>query len=279
MDDNKMKNKIKETFNSEVPDVLSKIKASPDFQVPQNETGFSLRKLFSRKLTMMLTSVFVVVIMLSVVIGRTNNIVASTVTIDVNPSIEITLNRNDNVIGVTALNDDGEEVIEKDVKYKGLSIDDALEIIVKRLHELGYVVDTDTQNNVLLITVDSRNAEKKTKIQEKFNERLQKELEKYNDSHWVFDEDDFNLTDEQIRQIRNNDLLNQYSYTKIALAYKINELQPNYTLRKLSELTVRQLYNLYIRLEDPNNLPNKDKMPPARDQNRPYGDDIHTITF
>lgn len=271
MENNKTKRDLQDAFKNEVPDVLSKIKASPDFRVPTKETGFSLKRILNRRLTMTLTSVFVIVLLLTVVIGRSNYIVASTVTIDVNPSIEITLNKKDYVIGVTALNDDGEEVIQKDIKYRGLSIDEAIEIIIERLNELGYVVDTTDENNVLLITVDSSNTETKTRLQEQFNSRLQIELEKYNDSHWVFNSEDFNLTNEQIKQIKNNDLLKTYSFTKIALAYRINELSDNHSLVELSRLTVRQLYNLYIRLEDPNNLPQRDKMPPARNQNQPYG--------
>lgn len=279
MDDKNMRRKIKETFNSEVPDVLSKIKSSPEFRVPQKESGFHLRNYFNRRLTVTLTSIFVLVLILTVVIGRTNYIVASTVTIETNPSIEISLNKKDYVIGVTALNDDGVEVIEQDVKYRGLSIDEAVEIIVTRLNELGYIVDSTDENNVILITVNSSNDDNKSRLQDKFNTRLQTELEKYNNSHWVFDSEDFNLTNEQIRQIKNNDLLQQYSLTKIALAYRVNELDSQYSLRQLSNLTIRQLYNLYIRLEDPNNLPNKDKMPPARNHNMPYNDDINSTVF
>lgn len=268
--DKNTKNNIKDTFYSEVPDVLDKIKASPDFRVPPKNTGFSLKNFLNRKLALSLTSIFVIVLLITVVIGRNNYVVASTVTIDINPSIEITLNRNDYVIGVTALNDDGIAVIEKDVKYRGLTIDEAIEIIVTKLNELGYVVDTTDENNVLLITVDSTNENIRSRIQEKFNTRLQNELAKYNNSHWVFNSDDFNLTEEQIMQIRNHDLLKTHSLTKIALAYRINVLDNEYSLQELSQLTVRQLYDLFITLEDPNNLPNIDEMPPPRHHNRPY---------
>ncbi len=269
MDNKQVNKKIKEAFNSEVPDILSNIKSSPDFRVPPSNNKFNLKNVLKRRLIMTLSSMFVVIILLGIVVGRTNYVVASTVTLDINPSIEITLNRNDYVIGVTALNDDGIEVIDKNIKYRGLSIDEALEIIITKLNELGYVVDTSDENNVVLVTVESNNEERKTKLVERFNTRIQNELDKYNDSHWVFNSEDFNLTEEQIRQIKNHDLMQKYSLTKIALAYRINELDPELSLRELSRLPVRQLYNLYIELEDPANLPKKDQMPPPRHHHQP----------
>ena len=101
------KNRIKETFTNEVPDVLTKIKASSDFQIPTKKNGFSLKNILSRRLTMTLTSVFVLVLLLTVVISGSNNLIASTVILDVNPSIEISLNRRDIVVKIVAMNDDG----------------------------------------------------------------------------------------------------------------------------------------------------------------------------
>lgn len=279
MDHNKFKNDFKNVFDTEVPDVLSKIKASPDFHVPAKRKGFRLRNLLHKRLTMTLSTLFVLVVMLTVVIGRTNYVVASTVTLDINPSIEISLNKRDYVVKVTALNDDGEAVLEKDIKYRGLSIDEAIEIIISRMNELGYVVDTTDDNNVILITVNSDNESIRSRLQTQFNEKLQNELGKYNDSHWVFDSEDFNLTDEQIREIKQHELMKQYSLAKIALAYRINELEPEYSLQALSRLTVRQLYDLYIRLEDPSNLPNRDKMPPPRNHNQPFGNSSISFVF
>ena len=264
MDDKRIKEDLKNTFNTEVPDVLSKIKASPDFRVPQKEKGFSLRNIFNRRLTVMLSSVFVIAILLVTVIGRSNYIVASTVTLELNPSIEISLNKNDYVVKVTALNDDGLEVIERDIKYRGLTIDVALEIIVERLNELGYVVDTSDENNIILITVNSDNSEIVSRLQTKFESRLDVELEKYNNSHWVFDSEDFQLTPAQLRVVRNHDLLSKYSAAKIALAFRINELEPDYTLDQLATMSIRDLYDLYITLEDSENLPNRNEMPPSR---------------
>ena len=62
------------------------------------------------------------------------------VSLDVNPSIEYTLNRFDRVLTVKAVNDDGQEII-KEVELGNLSnktIDEAIAETVKQINEHGY---------------------------------------------------------------------------------------------------------------------------------------------
>lgn len=267
MDDKQLKSKLRETFDTEVPDVLSKIKANPKFLLPQ-KTGFSLKSLLNRKLFVTFSSIFVLALILAVGFTRNNYVVASTVTLELNPSIEISLNRNDFVIKVTALNDDGDAIIEKDVNYRGLTIDRTLEIVLKRLNELGYVVDSEDLNNIILIDVESRNSKIKERIKKAFEVKLEDELGKYNQSHWVFGLDDIDLTDDQLRMIRNNDLLKKMSISKLALIYRINALDSSNTHQDLAMMSVRDLYDLYISLEIPENLPERNRMPNPRFNHR-----------
>ena len=74
------------------------------------------------------------------------------------------------------------------------------------------------ENNVVLVSVNSKNEEIKSRLQTQFQDKLQNELEKYNNSHWVFNSNDFSLTDEEITQIRNSGLLQKYSIAKVSLA-------------------------------------------------------------
>lgn len=284
MEDKNIKSKINETFSSEVPDVLSKIKADPNFRVPPKEKGFSLRNILNRRVTLSLTSLILVAILIITVSSRTNNVVASTVTLDVNPSIEIKLNDEDIVISVTALNDDGDEVVQRNIEYRGLTIDEVLEVLVKRLNELGYVVTSTDENNIILIQVDSDNEALQTRLETKLQTKLQTELGKYSDSHWVLNAEDITLTDAQKTQIRNSNLLSKYSAAKISLVYRINQLDDTYTLVDLAKLSVRDLYDLYIELESPANLPEKDDMPPSRNHNQgnnyiPYQENFSIETF
>jgi hypothetical protein len=61
--------------------------------------------------------------------------------IDVNPSVELTLNRFDRVIGVHAYNEDGQRVLDSvDVRHR--SYEDALSALVGKMAEMGYIEDS-----------------------------------------------------------------------------------------------------------------------------------------
>ena len=74
------------------------------------------------------------------------------VTIDINPSIELTLNRNDRVIAVRAYNDAGEEFIKNiDVMYKPLN--SAVENVIGVACDLNYL--KKNEENAVLFSVKS----------------------------------------------------------------------------------------------------------------------------
>ena len=68
-----------------------------------------------------------------------NNRIVSTITLDINPSVEINLDKKDNVISVVALNEDAKNIIDFD--YKGKSFDDIVSVIINNSIESGYVED------------------------------------------------------------------------------------------------------------------------------------------
>ena len=72
----------------------------------------------------------------------------STITLDINPSIEINISKNDIVVNVKALNSDAKEVIAKNMKSK--SLDDVLAIIVENITEKDYV---DEKNKIDIILI------------------------------------------------------------------------------------------------------------------------------
>lgn len=80
------------------------------------------------------------------------NMVYSVVSVDINPSVQMELNRNDKVIGLEALNDDAEKVITEEMI--GQNVEDVLRQLVSNSSEQGYLED----NGFLLIsTVEKRN--------------------------------------------------------------------------------------------------------------------------
>ena len=84
---------------------------------------------------------------------------SSMISLDINPSIEIRTNRHDQVISVSALNEDAQKVLQNQ-DFKLEELDTAVASIVTAVIDQGYL---STDRNVILVSVEN-NSMKKTKI-------------------------------------------------------------------------------------------------------------------
>lgn len=74
------------------------------------------------------------------------------VSVDVNPSIEYTVNCFDRVINVTAVNDDGEDILNQiSIDMENQSISDAIENTVEQISKAGYF-DGEEQGGIVITT-------------------------------------------------------------------------------------------------------------------------------
>lgn len=103
---------------------------------------------------------------------QSNVAVASTVSLDVNPSVEIATNKNEKVLSVTALNADG-EIIIGDMSLKGSDLDVAVNALIGSMVQNGYINEV---SNSILLTVDGKNEEKNAVICEKLVEKINEVL-------------------------------------------------------------------------------------------------------
>ncbi len=110
----------------------------------------------------------------------------SYVSLDINPSIEYTLNRQNCVLDVTAVNEDAEEIVtqlkENGVKKESLS--EAISMTADLLQEKGYITDGDT--DYILINVASDDDKK--------SEALKKEAQSVFDEMNAENEENIHLT-------------------------------------------------------------------------------------
>ena len=83
--------------------------------------------------------------------------VVSTITIDINPSFKLELNKNNKVINIVSLNDDAENIEIKD--YKGKDFDKVLDNITKELIEKEYV----NEEADILLNIDGKIKEEDVK--------------------------------------------------------------------------------------------------------------------
>ncbi len=78
------------------------------------------------------------------------------VSLDVNPSVEFEVNRFDRVLSVTAVNDDGSEILQ-DIDVNNMTIDEALKTTVNEIEQEGYFDGQDPGG--IMISTSSENEE------------------------------------------------------------------------------------------------------------------------
>ena len=97
------------------------------------------------------------------------------VSMDVNPSIEYSVNMFDRVLDVKAVNDDGEKILEN-LNIDNENIVDAIEGTIDKLMTEGYI--TDDPNSGIIITTSNKDK----KQAEKLAAKLDRDIQKYLDS-------------------------------------------------------------------------------------------------
>lgn len=103
----------------------------------------------------------------------------SYVSLDVNPSIEFTINRFNRVIHVKAVNDDGKEIIQE-IQLENLensTIQDAISKTVNQISELGFFDDESNEENGIVITTASKDNEKANVPANELQKEVQSEVQ------------------------------------------------------------------------------------------------------
>ena len=95
----------------------------------------------------------------------------STITLDINPSIELKVNNKDIVIEIKALNEDAKELISNDLKNKNID-----EVITNISNEIMDKIDNEDKEYIILLHVDGiiKTDRINGKITEVFDERQKK---------------------------------------------------------------------------------------------------------
>ena len=89
------------------------------------------------KKKIIISIVVILVFITSLILFNTQNKVVSTVFLDINPSIKINLNKNEKVVSVYALNEEGKEIINNG-NLKGKTFDELLNVVTNTVIEKGY---------------------------------------------------------------------------------------------------------------------------------------------
>ena len=97
-----------------------------------------------------------------------NFAVASTVSLDVNPSIQITVNQKERVLDVVPLNEDG-RIVVGEMDFSGSNIDVTVNALIGSMLKNGYLNDLA---NSILITVDGSGSAQDTALQDRLAQEV-----------------------------------------------------------------------------------------------------------
>ncbi|MEG0839216.1 MAG: hypothetical protein RSF33_05350 [Hydrogenoanaerobacterium sp.] len=101
-----------------------------------------------------------------------NLAVSSLITIDVNPSFELTVNRNDKILEIKALNADAVEFLNEK-NFRGLALDNAVEVLFSDLAKSRYM---NTDKNNILISVQNKDTAQQKKLEQALTIDIEKGL-------------------------------------------------------------------------------------------------------
>lgn len=108
--------------------------------------------------------------------------VDTAVSIDVNPSIQLEVNRSEKVLSANALNEDAEVLLEG-MELKGTNLKTAVNAVIGSMVQNGYLTD-DT--NSILLTVDNSDPAKQQALQKELTEGINASLKELSVSGSVF---------------------------------------------------------------------------------------------
>lgn len=226
----KIKKKIKGAFNSIV---------LPDFDMNNLEKrkGMVLvkeeRKKSKKGLWITLSACVAVCVCLFIGLGYFNNNmkVASTIGIDVNPSITVTVNKKEKVLDVTANNDDAKIILEG-MDIAGSDINVAINALIGSMVKNGYI---DELANSILISVDNPNSAESEALRQKIVDEL---------NAFINSGNNISVVSQSITSSSDKEALaNSYgiSVGKLELIEKLIAKNNLYTYEELKNLSINEL--------------------------------------
>ena len=238
-----IKNKI-EAHSPSFESVLSKCKNNTE-DLPKEKclvpvmAGAPTRLQASRSvvkyaLSAILVAILAIIIIFMFLPPRTNEFTGGYFVIDINPSFEISYDKNGNVLAVTALNEDA-EVLLYELELNGKSYTEAIELIVDNCVTLGYL-SPQREDNAILTTAISEQGVKDEKMTEKIKDIFSNTLTQKNVTGKVLT----GVYDEEL-----NKEAEKYGIDgqKLSLIQKYIEVGGEIVEEQYSEITIRELYH------------------------------------
>lgn len=152
--------------------------------------------------------------------------------LDVNPSIELTINRKDRVLDATAVNSDAEALLDG-MELQGVPLDVAINALIGSLYKNGYIGENA---NSVLVSVEGAGEQRGATLQEQVTEEIRLALASQSVEGAILTQEVQQDAELQAWADENN-----ISLGKAALVRELTQCNPLLDASELATLSVQQL--------------------------------------
>lgn len=238
MTNEKMEQRLAAALEKTVPDdvsgVLSRCEARKGTVI-----NMETKKTTKRRWTSLIAACLAVMLLGGGLFYQRANAVASVVSLDVNPSIELKVNRSEKVLVCTPLNEDAKAILadmSNGADLKGAKLDVAVNAIVGSLVRNGYL---DSISSAIMISVEDRDTARAEKLQRELTSAVDGVLQTSEAKAAVLTQ---TLTQDAAREQQARE--NNISTGKAALVNCVLAINPSLKFDALAKLSVEELKDL-----------------------------------
>ena len=225
---------VEKTAPDDVNGVLSRCEERKGTVIPM-----TTKKTTKRRWTSLIAACLAVMLLGGGLFYQQVNAVASVVSLDVNPSIELKVNRSEKVLVCTPLNEDAKAILAdmgSGADLKGAKLDVAVNAIVGSLVRNGYL---DSISSAIMISVEDKDAARAEKLQRELSSAVDDVLQTSEAKASVLTQ---TLTQDAAREQQARE--NNISTGKAALVNRVLALNATLKFDALAKLSVEELKDL-----------------------------------
>ena len=239
MTDRELNEKLRQAYEHATPDVLDAVLSDCNEQ-----KGRVVSMTTEKKKKAWLRPLIAAAACLCLLLGggfglksyRVNHMVDATVSLDVNPSVELQVNQKERVLNVKALNEDG-RIIVGDMDLSGSSLDVAVNALIGSMLQNGYLNELA---NSILISVDNDDPVRGADLQARLSAEVDRLLQTDSFSASV-------LSQTVVRSSELQQMAEQYGIT-LGKAQLIQDILSRSTLHTFDELAPLSINELNLLL-------------------------------
>ena len=225
---------LEKTAPDDVSGVLSRCEARKGTVI-----NMETKKTTKRRWTSLIAACLAVMLLGGGLFYQQANAVASVVSLDVNPSIELKVNRSEKVLVCTPLNEDAKAILadmSNGADLKGTKLDVAVNAIVGSLVRNGYL---SSISSAIMISVEDKDTTRAEKLQRELTSAVDGVLQTSEAKAAVLTQ---TLTQDAAREQQARE--NNISTGKAALVNRVLAINPSLKFDALAKLSVEELKDL-----------------------------------